>query len=61
MGQQVCMGALMKCSFGVVPSSLVVLPINRVLTKTPDANIMDHIPMFSIMSFGMCQSPSAAH
>lgn len=58
MGQQVCMGALMKCSFGTAPSSLVVLPANRVLTKTPDANIMDHVPMLNIMPFAMCQSPS---
>ena len=56
MAKQVCMGALMKCSFGVAPSSLVVLPTNRVMTQTPDANIMDHIPMVNILPFGMCQS-----
>ncbi len=57
MPQQVCMGALMQCSFGMAPSSLVVLPTNRVLTnEMPDANIMDHIPMVNIMPFGMCQS-----
>jgi hypothetical protein len=50
------MGALLKCSFGMAPSSLVVLPKNRVTTQTPDANIMDHIPMVNIMPFGMCQS-----
>ncbi|MHB1099099.1 MAG: DUF4280 domain-containing protein [Burkholderiales bacterium] len=58
MGQQVCMGALLQCSFGMAPSSLVVLPTNRVTTQTPDANIMDHVPMMNIMPFGMCQSPS---
>jgi len=59
MPNQVCMGASMMCSFGVAPSSLVVLPINRVLTsEVPDANIMDHIPMTNIMPFGMCMSPS---
>ena len=42
----------MMCSFGMAPSSLVVLPSNRV----PDANIMDHIPMVNIMPFGMCMS-----
>jgi hypothetical protein len=53
------MGASMMCSFGMAPSSLVVLPINRVLTsEVPDANIMDHIPMTNIMPFGMCMSPS---
>jgi hypothetical protein len=57
MPLQVCMGAMMQCSFGVAPSSLVVLPINRVMTNmVPDANIMDHIPMVNIMPFGMCTS-----
>jgi hypothetical protein len=57
MPQQVCMGAMMQCTFGMAPSSLVVLPVNRVLTdQMPDANIMDHIPMVNIMPFGMCQS-----
>jgi hypothetical protein len=50
------MGALLKCSFGVAPSSLMVLPTNRVMTQTPDANIMDYIPFVNIMPFGMCQS-----
>jgi hypothetical protein len=51
------MGAMMQCSFGVAPSSLVVLPTNRVMTNmVPDANIMDHIPMTNIMPFGMCMS-----
>lgn len=59
MPMQVCMGAMMQCSFGVAPSSLVVLPINRVFTnQVPDANIMDHIPMVNIMPFGMCSSPA---
>jgi hypothetical protein len=50
------MGALLKCSFGMAPSSLMVLPTNRVTTQTPDANIMDNIPMVNILPFGMCQS-----
>src|SRR6202043_2073411 len=59
MPLQVCMGAMMQCSFGVAPSSLVVLPTNRVMTNmVPDANIMDHIPMANIMPFGMCTSPA---
>jgi hypothetical protein len=57
MPLQVCMGAMMQCSFGMAPSSLVVLPTNRVMTnQMPDANIMDHIPMTNIMPFGMCMS-----
>jgi hypothetical protein len=47
------------CSFGVAPSVLTVLPINRTLTSNmPAANIMDHIPMVNIMPFGMCITPS---
>lgn len=54
---QACMGASMQCSFGMAPSSLVVLPVKRVFTsQVPDANIMDHVPMVNIMPFGMCMS-----
>jgi hypothetical protein len=57
MPMQVCMGAMMACTFGMAPSSLVVLPTNKVFTNmVPDANIMDHIPMVNIMPFGMCMS-----
>jgi hypothetical protein len=58
MAIQVCMGAMLQCSFGAAPSSLVVLPTNRVLTTTPAANIMDHAPLVNIMPFGMCSSPA---
>ena len=59
MPMQVCMGAMMQCTFGMAPSSLVVLPNNRVITQqVPDANIMDHIPLVNIMPFGMCMSPA---
>lgn len=56
MAQQVCMGATLQCSFGAAPSSFVVLPTNKVLTQTPDANIMDNKPMVNILPFGMCSS-----
>jgi Domain of unknown function (DUF4280) len=58
MALKVCMGANLQCSFGAAPSSMVVLPTNKVLTGVPAANIMDHIPMTNIMPFGMCSSPS---
>jgi hypothetical protein len=59
MGMQVCAGAMMQCSFGVAPSSLVVLPTNKVLAGGPPAaNIMDHVPVLNIPPFGMCNSPS---
>lgn len=57
MAMQVCMNAQMMCTFGMAPSNLVVLPINRVMTnQVPDANIMDHVPLVNIMPFGACMS-----
>lgn len=56
MAFQVCMGASLQCSFGVAPSSLIVLPANRTLTTTPAANIMDNKPIMNIPPFGMCSS-----
>ena len=59
MAQQVTMGAILKCSFGVAPASLVVLPKNRVLAEgMPAANVMDHIPIVNIPPFAMCNAPS---
>ena len=47
------------CSFGMAPSSLVVLPVNRTMVgNQPAANIMDHVPMVNILPFGMCMSPA---
>ncbi|SHL73479.1 DUF4280 domain-containing protein [Rhodanobacter sp. OK091] len=52
-------GASLMCSMGVAPSTLVVLPTNKMLsTNQPAATIMDHIPMTNIMPFGMCMSPA---
>jgi hypothetical protein len=57
MALQVTNGAMLQCSMGIVPSSLVVLPTNRTLAcNQPAANIQDHVPMVNIMSFGMCMS-----
>jgi len=59
MSQLVCLGALLKCPFGVAPSSLIVLPINRVMAGGPPAaTIMDHKPFVNILPFGMCNTPS---
>jgi Domain of unknown function (DUF4280) len=58
MALKVCMGANLQCSFGAAPSSLVVLPVNKVMTGVPAANIMDHVPMTNIMPFGVCNSPA---
>lgn len=57
MAIHVCMGATLMCSFGLAPSSLVVLPANRTTTSNMfAANIMDNIPMVNILPFGMCTS-----
>jgi len=56
MGVQVVTGATLQCSFGVAPSSLMVLPTNKVLATTPAANIMDNKPMLNVLPFGMCMS-----
>jgi Domain of unknown function (DUF4280) len=56
MGQQVCMGATMQCSFGAAPSTLVVLPTNRTLAPTPAATIADSQPVINVPPFGMCTS-----
>ena len=59
MPMHVCSGAMLMCSFGMAPSTLNVLPINRTITSNmPAANIMDHQPMVNIMPFGMCITPS---
>jgi hypothetical protein len=59
MPQQVCNGAVLQCTMGMTPSSLTVLPINRVNTaEQPDANIMDHVTLVNIAPFGMCISPA---
>ncbi|HEY8212243.1 MAG TPA: DUF4280 domain-containing protein [Myxococcaceae bacterium] len=47
---------MLMCSFGMAPSSLSVLPSNKVMATTPAANIMDNKPMLNIAPFGMCMS-----
>ncbi len=59
MGQAVCNGAMLQCSFGVAPSTLMVTPENMATAGgQPAATIMDNVPMKNIMPFGMCNSPS---
>jgi hypothetical protein len=59
VAQHVCNGALLKCSFGLAPSTLVVLPTHRTLTGgQPAANILDYVPMLNIMPFSMCSAPT---
>ena len=58
MGTVVTMGAMMTCSFGVAPASLVVIRPTLVANGMPVANINDSAPMVNIPTFGMCQTPS---
>lgn len=63
MGQQVCAGAMLTCSFGMAPSSLVVIRSNNLSGPGPAANVMDKNPMVNILPFGACTSlgnPSVA-
>lgn len=55
MGMQVCAGAMMMCSFGAAPSSLVVIR-PTILSGGPAANIMDNKPVANIPPFAMCMS-----
>ncbi len=58
MGVSVCGGATMSCSFGAAPSTLMVLPTNKVVQTLPFANIMDNKPMVNILPFGVCSCPA---
>ncbi len=59
MGLQVVMGAELKCSFGVAPSTLVVEPEGTPVTAmTNAATIMDFVPDDNIPPFGMCTTES---
>ena len=57
MGQQVCLGAVTRCTGGLAPSSLLVVG-KRPMCPTPAANIMDNKPIVNVAPFGMCNSPS---
>jgi hypothetical protein len=57
MGFQVVTGAMMMCTFGAAPSTLAVLPVNKVMVGGPPAaNIMDNKPMVNVPPFGVCMS-----
>jgi hypothetical protein len=56
MSLQVCMGALLRCSFGEAPGALAVPPRSGVFVGPPAANVMDHLPVVNVPSFGLCTS-----
>jgi uncharacterized Zn-binding protein involved in type VI secretion len=50
-------GATMTCSFGMAPSTLIALPISRVIIEgRPAADITDIAPGMNVPPFGMCTS-----
>jgi hypothetical protein len=60
MSNLVVSNALIKCSFGTVPTTLTVLPKGPLIKGQGQlvATINDHIPMANIKPFGVCNSPS---
>ena len=57
MAKPVTMGAMLKCSFGMTPSQLMVtMPLRPKIQNKLQATIMDCVPMINIMPFGMCKS-----
>ena len=54
----VCAGALLTCSFGLAPSTLMVTPEKMVTIGLPAGTVMDYVPMKNIMPFGLCRSPA---
>ena len=57
MGKFVCMGAMLQCTMGMTPSSLMVtIPLRPKAQNMLMATIMDFAPMTNILPFGMCRS-----
>jgi uncharacterized Zn-binding protein involved in type VI secretion len=51
--------ATLTCSFGLAPSTLSVLPTNRVMVEgKPAATIQDMLSVVNIPPFGMCTTPT---
>jgi len=59
MGKFVTMGAMLKCTFGMAPTTLVVtVPLRPRCGNMLMATTMDMAPGMNIPTFGMCQSMS---
>lgn len=60
MAKLVVMGAMLKCSFGIAPSSLIVIPKGTptIIEGKPAATTADFAPIVNIPPFGMCNSPA---
>jgi hypothetical protein len=60
MAQLVSMGAMMTCTSGTAPSTLVVAPPPVCGESKPIANILDHAPVANIPPFGTCNVLTSA-
>ena len=61
MGKFVTAGALLQCSFGMAPSSFMVVdPMRPKVQNKPAGNIMDNKPMANIMANPTVASATAA-
>ena len=57
MGKFVTMGAMLQCSFGMAPASLIVtVPLRPKRGNMLIATTMDMVPTTDIPTFGMCQT-----
>lgn len=48
--------ANLQCTFGMAPSTLMVIPATVAIEGRPAATIMDNAPMVNVPPFGMCMS-----
>jgi hypothetical protein len=57
-GPNAVASAVLQCSFGVAPASLVPIPkgVPVTIEGRPAATTMDMVPMANIPTFGMCMS-----
>jgi hypothetical protein len=57
MTKLVVNGAKLKCSEGLAPSTLTVLPtVGSEADEKPAATVMDNVPMTNIAPFGNCKT-----
>lgn len=57
MAKAVSAGAMIKCSYGIAPMALIVIPTSRVMAGGPPmATVFDNKPFVNILPFGMCNS-----
>ena len=56
----VCSNAMLDCTFGAAPSTLMLIPMTTQTSNMPPATIMDFKPNVNIMPFGACAALSGA-